>query len=356
LSTRFAELSTSHLQMGVDDLSIKYGNKFCALRHEEAEIIAARGNANDARLFLRNGTTPSTRGKLWRAALDLPSTVSDMEEKLFRDLRADCDRLDIIVDELFMHDVQSVADDPRFFPFEEELKVAILCFIRDRWVRENAAYEVNEPFLSDGPPTKISKRSTASSTANEAKVGADVSGADGASHSGATSKPPCGVQPFLGFASYVAPLCYMYATRPSLYAVSRAMWCKLWCRLNVLSGDDGTLLHVCKTFENLLASSHPRLYLHLLNMGLSPLHIAFPWIHLGFVGFLEMDQILILWDRLLGYLDPTLLAVLAASVFLTRAETLFTPGMNAEKATLILNEGTHLKVMPLLQLFLCSEL
>jgi hypothetical protein len=170
------------------------------------------------------------------------------------------------------------------------------------------------------------------------------------------ASPPCAVQPFLGLASYFAPLCYLYTHKSSMYAVARSLWCQVWCRLNVLSGDEGTLLHTCKTFEDLLATVHPRLFLHLLKMGLNPLHIAFPWIHLGFVGFLEVDQLLILWDRVIGYMDTTLFAVLACAVFVNRSELLFLPGMTAEKATLMLCEGSRLKVEPLLQMFLYSEI
>ena len=70
---------------------------------------------------------------------------------------------------------------------------------------------------------------------------------------------------------------------------------------------------------------------------------------LGFVGLLEMDQLLHLWDRLIGtfflirksvsivvcpsyyfplvgYLDPNLLAIAAVSVFVHRAETLMRVG------------------------------
>jgi hypothetical protein len=54
-------------------------------------------------------------------------------------------------------------------------------------------------------------------------------------------------------------------------------------------------------------------------------------------------------------MDPTLFAVLACAIFVHRAEVLFMPGMTAEKATLILNEGSRLRVVPLLQMFLYSN-
>jgi hypothetical protein len=53
----------------------------------------------------------------------------------------------------------------------------------------------------------------------------------------------------------------------------------------------GSLLYICALFENLLASVSPRLVLHLINLGVYPLDVALPWIHLGFVGLLEVEQV-----------------------------------------------------------------
>lgn len=73
--------------------------------------------------------------------------------------------------------------------------------------------------------------------------------------------------------------------------------------------------------------------------------VAFAWIQFGFAGLLEMDQVLHLWDRVIGedwpqsvgrrwpvavshncmspgYMDPLLLAVAAAAIFLYRADAL----------------------------------
>lgn len=169
-----------------------------------------------------------------------------------------------------------------------------------------------------------------------------------------TPSPPSGVQPFLGFTNYFAPLCYLYSNQSTLYSTASSLWRVLWCKLNVLSSDSGTLLHICKTFENLLGVVNPKLYLHLLNLGISPLHVVFPWIQMSFVSFFEIDQLLILWDRVIGYMDLTIYALLSTAIFIARAEPLFLC-TNTEKAIAILNEGTRLKVIPLLQMFLYSE-
>jgi hypothetical protein len=126
------------------------------------------------------------------------------------------------------------------------LKEVILGFSRDEWVYENCHYQIHTPLLGKLCP-----------------VLPDT-----------CAMPPCAVQPFLGFATYFAPLCYVVKSRPSLYALSRTLFCQLWCRLNVLSSDANTLLPVCKTFECLLIQVHPRLFLHLVNIGLQPLKVT----------------------------------------------------------------------------------
>jgi hypothetical protein len=132
------------------------------------------------------------------------------------------------------------------------------------------------------------------------------------------------------------------------------MWNEIWCKLNVISGDKGTLLHVCKTFENLLSFLNPKLFLHLLTLDVRPLSVAFPWIQMSFVGFFEIDQLLILWDRVLGYTDLTLFSLLATAIFISRSEPLLLC-TKADKAVLILSEGSRLKVIPLLQMMLFSD-
>ena len=134
-----------------------------------------------------------------------------------------------------------------FIHSQEELKEVLFGFSRDEWVRHNSHYQVHAPLLGKLQPTFPES----------------------------CAMPPSGVQPFLGFATYFAPLCYVYKSRPSLYTITRSLWCELWCRLNVLSSDANTLLPVCKTFECLLLQMQPRLFLHLVNIGVQPLKVVF---------------------------------------------------------------------------------
>ena len=41
----------------------------------------------------------------------------------------------MLTDELYVHDVCNVADDLRYFVFEDDLKLNMLCFSRDERVR-----------------------------------------------------------------------------------------------------------------------------------------------------------------------------------------------------------------------------
>lgn len=362
LMERYSELSCLQSQLGSDENTYSLGGKINVMRHEEGEIIVEGGEAIPARRYIRRGCPPSLRPKIWRLALGLCETPVPTEVATFRRLQRECHRLDLLTDHLFLHDIQTVTDDPRFFVFEDELKQVVFCLARDDWIRENSTYEIHKPIFADATKSSGVSNSSSSSSSSGGKGSNDgdaneATGSNLAAHDGlqpGSSFPPCGFQPFLGLCSYFAPLGYLYRDLPSLYSVCRSIYCKLWCKLNVLSSCSDTLLTVCKTFESLLIHMNGSLFLHLVNIGLQPLKIAYPWIQLGFVQLLEIDQILILWDRMIGYMDPTILAVAAVAIFIHRSEALFRSRSELE-ANSVLSEGSRLKVIPLIQMVLLRE-
>jgi hypothetical protein len=117
----FPELSCAEPQFGVDDGNPQFGTKFCATRHEEAEALITQGSMLDARVYARRGCPPGLRAKLWRRASGFYEEPLPQEEADFLRLRVECDRLDLLTDELFMHDIQTVLDDPRYFIFDVSL-------------------------------------------------------------------------------------------------------------------------------------------------------------------------------------------------------------------------------------------
>ena len=62
----------------------------------------------------------------------------------------------------------------------------------------------------------------------------------------------------------------------------------------------------------------PNLFFHLKSVGAAPLKIAFKWFMRAFSGYLEADQLLILWDRMVAFDSTEILAVLAAGLFIYR--------------------------------------
>ncbi|XP_042369936.1 TBC1 domain family member 19-like [Plectropomus leopardus] len=134
--------------------------------------------------------------------------------------------------------------------------------------------------------------------------------------------PPNGVIPFHGFSMYVAPLCFLYNEPSKLYSVFREMYVRYFFRLHSISSSPSGIVSLCLQFERLLQTYLPQLFYHLRQIGAQPLRIAFKWMVRAFSGYLSTDQLLLLWDRILGYDSLEVVAVLAAAVFAFRAENL----------------------------------
>lgn len=79
------------------------------------------------------------------------------------------------------------------------------------------------------------------------------------------------------------------------------MYCRYFCRLHSISSKPGSLLSLCALYETLIIHSVPEVAYHLLKLHVQPLKIAFPWIVRAFVTVLPSDQVLLLWDRVIGF-------------------------------------------------------
>ncbi len=177
--------------------------------------------------------------------LGLPERTDAAEKAYFSRLQKELDRYKLMTDEMFHIDVHKMLDDHRYFPFEEVLESVVATFSRDPYILKHVQCPVHKPIVTNS--------SSSSSSINV---------------------PPCGVFPFRGFVNYAAPICFMYEAVEPVYFVVRAMFCKVWCRLNCISSQENGVLFLFKTFEDLLQAAHPRLYFHLLNLGTHPLQIG----------------------------------------------------------------------------------
>nr|XP_061816228.1 TBC1 domain family member 19-like isoform X2 [Nerophis lumbriciformis] len=233
---------------------------------------------------------------------------------------------DLLVDNLIYKDVKLTAsNDDYYFVFEDFLYQVLLCFSRDAVVLEHFKYN------SATPPK--------STIQDKEDVEHDI------------FYPPNGVIPFHGFSMYVAPLCFLYNEPSKLYSVFREMYTRYFFRLHSVSSATSGIVSLCLLFERLLQTHLPQLFYHLRQMGAQPLRIAFKWMVRAFSGYLSTDQLLFLWDRILGYDSLEPVAVLAAAVFAFRAENLMEVTCLAS-AEAVLADLSTLRVMPLLQIFL----
>ncbi|KAG2518242.1 hypothetical protein BBO99_00007686 [Phytophthora kernoviae] len=165
--------------------------------------------------------------------------------------------------------------------------------------------------------------------------------------------PPNGVLPFSGLVMYMAPLAYVYADPVEIYFVFRELYVRYWSKLNAIRTERGTMLPLCKLFEELIVRSSPTTVFHLINIGIKPLDIAFPWIQSAFSGVLDIDQVLLLWDRVISYDSLEIVAIFAAALFHFRANELELI-TTRDEADEVFAELIDIQVVTLLQDYLFS--
>lgn len=119
----------------------------------------------------------------------------------------------------------------------------------------------------------------------------------------------------------------------------------------VFQAQSSSILSLCELFERLLFAYSSTLFAHLLSLGLSPLTLVFPWIFSAFSGFLDTEQTLFLWDRILAYDSLELIPITCVCILHFRSSLLL-QARNSSEVNDILRELVHIKVIPLLQTFL----
>uniref|UniRef100_K3WLX2 Rab-GAP TBC domain-containing protein n=1 Tax=Globisporangium ultimum (strain ATCC 200006 / CBS 805.95 / DAOM BR144) TaxID=431595 RepID=K3WLX2_GLOUD len=274
----FSELSPIHGQIGLDDL-------FSTERH--------------AFLMEKNrvGLTWFALFQIWRQALAL--RINTETKQHFQNLLNQVARWKYLTDDMYLLDLQQTFDSSDYFVFQDHLESVIMAFSRDSYVQQHAL-QVN------GAVTHDSGWTDAEVTPLSHYV------------------PPNGVLPFGGLVMYTAPLTYLYNDPVEIFYVFREMYVRYWSKLNAIRTEKSTILGLCKLFEDLAVRSSASTVFHLVNVGIKPLDIAFPWIQSAFSGVLGIDQVLLLWDRVVGYDSLELIAILAAALFHFRAEELET--------------------------------
>ncbi|XP_042323053.1 TBC1 domain family member 19 isoform X1 [Sceloporus undulatus] len=325
LKEYFGELDLNTGQLDIDDSAnvppeLFENEHFCIGQ----KVLLGQDSAA-AQQYVRQGCPTSLRAELWALILNISSQPEDI--LYYEQLKSNVIQHDLLVDSLIYKDVKLTAsNDDYYFVFEDYLYQVLLCFSRDTSVLEHFEYN------SATPPKSYIR----------GKLGLEEY---------AVFYPPNGVIPFHGFSMYVAPLCFLYNEPSKLYQIFREIYIRYFFRLHSISSHPSGIVSLCLLFETLLQTHLPQLFYHLREIGAQPLRISFKWMVRAFSGYLATDQLLLLWDRILGYNSLEILAVLAAAVFAFRAVNLMEVTSLAA-AEAVLADLSTLKVMPLLQIFL----
>ncbi|XP_077357618.1 TBC1 domain family member 19 isoform X2 [Festucalex cinctus] len=321
----YTELSLATGQLGIDDNAHIHPDLFENDYIDIGKRVLTEQDSAAAQQYSRRGCPTGLRADLW--ALILNSVNQPQDVMYYEQLKAGVLQHDLLVDNLIYKDVKLTAsNDDYYFVFEDFLYQVLLCFSRDAAVLEHFKYN------SATPPKSY------------------IQGKEG-DEDFAVFYPPNGVIPFHGFSMYVAPLCFLYNEPSKLYSVFREMYTRYFFRLHAVSSACSGIVSLCLLFERLLQTHLPQLFYHLRQIGAQPLRIAFKWMIRAFSGYLCTDQLLFLWDRILGYDSLEPVAVLAAAIFAFRAENLMEVTSLAS-AEAVLADLSTLKVMPLIQIFL----
>uniref|UniRef100_A0A4W6CTF2 TBC1 domain family, member 19 n=1 Tax=Lates calcarifer TaxID=8187 RepID=A0A4W6CTF2_LATCA len=309
LRQAYSELNLTTGQLGIDDHAHVHPDLFENDYVQIGKKVVADQDSAAAQQYSRQGCPTGLRAELW--ALILNSTNQPPDVMHYEQLKAGVIQHDLLVDNL----IYKVLFIFSMFNPNPVCSQVLLCFSRDTAVLEHFKYNSATP-----PKSYI-----------QGKVGEEEC---------AVVYPP-----------NVAPLCFLYNEPSKLYSVFREMYIRYFFRLHSISSSPSGIVSLCLQFERLLQTHLPQLFYHLRQIGAQPLRIAFKWMVRAFSGYLSTDQLLLLWDRILGYDSLEVVAVLAAAVFAFRAENLMEVTSLAS-AEAVLADLSTLKVMPLIQIFL----
>ncbi|KAK0167282.1 hypothetical protein PV327_004701 [Microctonus hyperodae] len=333
LRITYAELSQGVALLGVNNDMPAIGNfpNLEAERTDLGEKVLKSNHAPIAQEFLKRGAPRALRGQLW--SLVLGSVVKETDRNYYEELKNMVLQYDIMVDKLIIKDVQLTAsNDDQYFVFEDVLYKTMLCFSRDSEV--------------------LASVSTDRSAGGQV-IHAVLQGKPAALENTLVF-PPSGVIPFHGFTMYATPFCYLYDEPCTMYYTFRAFYLRYWLRLHTVSNHEQGIIALCLLFERLLQCHEPQLWAHFRNMQIQPIKIIFKWLMRGFSGHLPPEQLLYLWDLILGYDSLEIIPILAVTILSFRKENLLQVN-NLHNVEAVLADLSSLKVMPLLQLALLKE-
>lgn len=313
----YEELDVVVKQIGVDEDKL-----FIDERVLLGEKVLSKGYILYMIQYAKRGIPTSLRSKFYSKILDCPSGAKDAS--YFEYLLEQVQKWELSIDKIVLEDSRDVCNDDKFFIFHELLEKIFMCFLRDSYVAENLKALPNLPLMgiSEGKSVGVI--------------------------------PPCGVIPFKYFSKYIAPITFLSERAEECYYIFRSFYCKYLCFLHSFTSEGRGIISLCRLFEDLLQAYDSDLMYHMNQLGLPPLKIAFPWIFYSFVGYIEVEQVFLLWDRVIGYDSLDIIVLLAVALFVYRSDALM-QCTTKEEADDLFYDLSHIKAIPLIQNYLFVE-
>ncbi|RKP18225.1 hypothetical protein ROZALSC1DRAFT_23441, partial [Rozella allomycis CSF55] len=218
-----------------------------------------------------NGCQPWTRSECWKLMLKSSSLVpvlKDLEKSHFKKLTKNLATYELTADKMIRIQSRSISEDDGYFVFEDLCNFVMLIFSRDD--------------------------SIASSYLNYFKVNAQDSKEN-------LMYPPSGLPLFDNLCRLVAPLCFINDSVENIYAMFKALFVKYFCNLQTMTFSSNHIYTLLQKIETKLMTLHPDFVNNLTrSIKISIFGKLHSMISVGFAGYLEVHNVLILWDLMIA--------------------------------------------------------
>eukprot|EP00759_Apiculatamorpha_spiralis_P011721 PhF_6_TR18952/c0_g1_i2/m.27797 len=311
LRTFYQDLSPKFRQTGVDE-ALKPG--FAEERHRLCAVLGRRGFTPHLNTFLRRGSPAASRVKVWMSVLQCEP--GPKERQHYTNVRADVWKVQCLMDDMARIDVLNAINDDRYFVFEDNMMTMLTTLIHDTMCIN---YTTDLPrILAKGP-------------------------------NGSMSISPSGVIPCQGLAFLSVPVCFVTSDPLQQYYLFRTLYLRRFQHLHTISTSPDGIVSLLTLFESLLILWCPQVVEHFRNtLHMNPTWYATLWLHTAFSGVFEVEQLLLLWDRIIAYDSNTLLSIVAAALFAWRADDLLLC-QNESQVNLVFSDVSKVQVMLLIQ-------
>ena len=155
-------------------------------------------------------------------------------------------------------------------------------------------------------------------------------------------------------ATYAAPLCFVYSKSRNTTSILRMLYEQCFRSLRTLTEARDPFFAVgpkwSQYFEDMILASEPEICFHLLAHEIHALHCVDPWITSAFTTYLSVDQLLLLWDWMVGD-DLMLLFGVAAAAILSFRRLPLLHSTSQQDIMQALQDLSQLEIMPILYAF-----